>query len=112
MSIENERSSTMTIHDTEIKAFEHKLTAQLDEAKAEIEKLQAHGKGKVAQAEIDAIHRLREKRLEIEKRHHELKTAGEARAAQLKAEIEAEMTKFKASLDQLASKVRSHAATA
>ena len=51
-----------------IKAFEEKLSAQLQEAKSQIEGIEAHAKGKLAQAEIDAINGLKIKRQEIDKK--------------------------------------------
>ena len=91
----------------EIKAYQEKVNAQLQEAKAVLNGLEAHAKGKLAQSEIDAINRLKAKHQEIEKKvHHELKTAGEvAVAAKVKTDIDSEVAKFKASLDQVSAKV-------
>jgi len=94
-----------------IKAFEEKLSAQLQEAKSQIDGIEARAKGKMAQAEIDAINVLKTQRQEIEKKRQDLKTSGEAKAAQLKSEIEADMAKFKTLLDQLGTKVKSQVAT-
>jgi hypothetical protein len=94
-----------------IKAFEEKLSAQLQEAKSQIDGIEARAKGKMAQAEIDAIKGLKTQSQEIEKKRQDLKTSGEAKAAQLKSEIEADMARFKTSLDQLGTKVKSQAAT-
>lgn len=100
----NGQSATM-------KAFEEKLSAQLQEAKSQIDGIEARAKGKMAQAEIDAINGLKTQRQEIEKKRQDLKTSGDAKAAQLKSEIEADMAKFKTSLDQLGTKVKSQVAT-
>src|SRR6516165_9483276 len=91
----------------EIKAYQEKVNAQLQQAKAVLNGLEAHAKGKLAQSEIDAINRLKAKHQEIEKKvHHDLKTAGEvAVAAKVKTDIDSEVAKFKASLDQLSAKV-------
>ena len=96
----------------EIKAYQEKVNAQLQEAKAVLNGLEAHAKGKLAQSEIDAINRLKAKHQEIEKKvHQDLKTAGEvAVAAKVKTDIDSEMTKFKSSLDQLSAKVKSQSA--
>ncbi len=83
----------------------------MEEAKSKIDEIDARAKGKMAQAEIDAINSLKSKRQEIDKKHQDLKTSGEAKAAQIKAEIEADMPKFKASLDQFGAKVKSQVAT-
>ena len=93
----------------EIKEYQDKINAQLQEAKALLNGFEAHAKGKMAQSEIDAINRLKAKHQEIEKKvHHDLKTAGEvAIAAKVKADIDAEMARFKTSVDQLAAKFKS-----
>lgn len=96
----------------EVKAYQEKINAQLQEARAVLNGLGAHAKGKLAQAEIDTIARLKAKNQEIEKRvHQDLKTTGEvAVAAKIKSDIDAEMTKFKTSVDQLSAKVKSQSA--
>ena len=100
----------MTERSAEIKAFEEKVSAQLQEAKSKIDEIEAHTKGKMAQAEIDAIKSLKTKRQEIDKKRQDLRTSGEAKATQIKAEIEADLAKFKASLDQFGTKVKSQVA--
>lgn len=93
----------------EVKAHAEKLGAQLEEAKARIRAIEAHHKGKEAQAEIDA---LKARAHEIESKHHALKTIGEvATAMAIKSEIEASLANLKAGLDQFGSKFKSHAAT-
>jgi hypothetical protein len=96
----------------EIKAYQEKIGAQLNEAKALLNGFEAHAKGKLAQSEIDAISRLKTKHQEIDKKvHHDLKATGEvAIAAKVKSDIDAEIAKFKSSLDQLAAKVKSQPA--
>lgn len=93
----------------ETKAYQEKIGAQLHEAKALLEGLEARAKGKMAQSEIDTISRLKEKHQEIEKKaNHGFKTAGEvAIAAKVKSDIDAEIAKFKTSLDQLNAKAKS-----
>jgi hypothetical protein len=96
----------------EIKAYQEKINAQLQETKAVLNGLEAHAKGKLAQSEIDAIARLKAKHQEIEKKvHQDLKTAGEVTvAAKIKSDLDAEVSKFKSSLDQLSAKVKSQSA--
>ena len=96
----------------EIKVYQEKINAQLQEAKAVLNGLEAHAKGKLAQSEIDAIARLKAKHQEIEKKvHQDLKTAGEVTvAAKIKSDLDAEVSKFKSSLDQLSAKVKSQSA--
>jgi hypothetical protein len=96
----------------EIKAYQEKINAQLQEAKAVLNGLEAHAKGKLAQSEIDAITHLKAKNQEIEKKlHQDLKVGAEvAVAAKAKSNIDAEVTKFKTSLDQLSAKIKSQSA--
>ena len=92
----------------EIRAYQEKIGAQLQEAKAVLNGVEAHAKGKLAQSEIDTINRLKAKQQEIEKKvHHDLNVAGAATlAAKVKSDIDAEVTKFKASVDQFAAKAK------
>lgn len=93
-----------------IKAFEEKVNAQLQEAKTQIEGIEARAKGTMAQAEIDALDSIKTKRQEIDKKRQDLKASGEAKAAQLKTEIEADVVTLKMSLDQFGAKVKSQSA--
>lgn len=101
----------MTRHHAEPKTFEEKVSAHLHEAKSQIEAIEESAKGKLAQADVDAINSLKTARHEIDKKSQQLKTAGEPDAARIKAEIDADMTKFKASLEQFGTKLKSRAAT-
>lgn len=96
-------------HSATIKAFEQKIEAQLQQAKAKLEELEARAKGKVAPGEIDAIQNLKTRHHEIEKKRQELKTVGEAKAETLKAQIDAELAKLKSSVADLATKIQQHA---
>ena len=96
----------------EIKAYQQKISAQLQEAKAVLDGFEAHAKGKLAQSEIEQITRLKTKKQEIDKKlHQDLKTAGEVTlAAKIKADIDTDMAKFKTSVDQVAAKIKSQSA--
>ena len=96
----------------EIKAYQEKIGAQLQEAKAVLNGVEAHAKGKLAQSEIDSINRLKAKNQEIDKKvHQDLKVTGEVTlAAKIKSDIDAEMPKLKAAVDQLSAKVKSQPA--
>jgi tRNA U54 and U55 pseudouridine synthase Pus10 len=93
------------------KAYEDKISAELQLAKAQIEEFEARAKGKMAQAEIETIRHLKAKRHEIEKKSQELKASGEAKVEQVKAEIDAELAKFKTGVEQLATKLKSFKAS-
>lgn len=96
----------MTIAD--IKAHEEKISAQLHEAKALLEEVEAHARRKRAQAEIEKITGLKSKKQEIEKKLQQLvKTGIEAKAAvQIKTDIEAELDKLKTSLGEIATRLK------
>jgi hypothetical protein len=96
----------------EIKAYQEKIHAQLEEAKAVLSGFEAHAKGKLAQSEIDTIKRLKAKHEEIDKKvHHDLKVGAEVTvAAKVKSDIDADVAKFKVSLNQLAARAKSQPA--
>ncbi|HLI76500.1 MAG TPA: hypothetical protein VKV02_06095 [Acidobacteriaceae bacterium] len=100
----------MTIE--EVKAYRKKIAAQLHEAKALLEGVEAHTQGKLAQSELDTISHLKSKHAEIDKKvHQDLKEDGQvAIAAKVKSDIDAELTKLKASLDHLAAKTKAQPA--
>jgi hypothetical protein len=98
-------------HQAKPTTFAEKVSAQLQEAKSQIEAIEASAKGKLGHAEIEAINDLKTKSQEIDKKSQDLKTTGEAKAAQLKAEIETDLAKFKAAAEQLTTKPKSHSAT-
>jgi hypothetical protein len=93
----------------EVKAYQAKVGAQLQEAKALLNGFEAHAKGKLAQSEIYTISLLKAKHQELNKKvNQDLKTTGEvAVAAKVKSDIDTEIVKFKASLDQLMAKAKS-----
>ena len=97
----------------EVKAYQEKVNAQLQEAKALLEGFEAHAKGKLAQSQIDVISRLKAKHQEIEKKaNHDLKTTGEvAIAAKAKPDIDAEIAKLKDSITQFAAKAKNQPAS-
>ena len=100
----------MSKHHAEPKTFGEKVSTQLHEANSQIEAIEARAKGKLAQAEVDAINSLKTLTREIDKKRQDLKTSGEEKAAQIKAEIEADLAKIKTSLEQFHAKAKSHSA--
>jgi len=96
----------MTI--AEVKAHEEKISAQLHEAKALLEEIEAHARREKAQAEIEKITGLKAKKQEIEKKLQQLaKTGVEAKVAvQIKSDIEAEVAKLKTSLGEIATRLK------
>lgn len=101
----------MSRHHAETKTFEEKVSTHLHEAKSQIEAIEASAKGKLAQAEVDAINSLKKQRQEIDKKSQHLRTSAETNAAQIKAEIEADIAKFNAAVEQFGSKLKSKSAS-
>jgi len=100
----------MTI--AEVKAYQEKIGAQLHEAKALLEEVEADAKKNKAQAEIERLNALKTKKQEIENKwHRHLKTVGEtALALKVKSEIEADLAKFKNSLEGIKAELKTQAA--
>jgi hypothetical protein len=94
-----------------VKAFEDKITAQLHDAKSQIDQIEARGKEKLTQVQIDSINLLKSKRREIERKREDLSTAGDAKAAEIKAEIEADVAKFGAALEQFGAGLKNRSVT-
>jgi|SRR5215831_13971011 len=96
----------MSAENIQTKAYEEKISAQLQQVKDQLGEVEARVKGKAAQAEIDTINNLKTKHHEIDRKRLELKTLGDAKAGQVKAEIDADVAKLKSSLSELATKLR------
>ena len=97
----------------EIKAYQEKISAQLQEAKALLNGFEAHAKGRLAQSEIDTIAHLKATNQEIDNKvHHDLKAAGAVAVAEkIKSDIDGEIAKLKTTLNQLTVKVKSQPAS-
>lgn len=83
------------------KAYEEKIRAQLQQAKAQLVELEARAKSDIAQAGTDLVKDMKAWRREIEEKLQEMKTTGDANAEQVKADIEAKVAKMKSSLTEL-----------
>ncbi len=96
----------MSTQSVTAKAYEERISAQLQQAKAQLGEFEASAKSKMAQAEIDTINHLKTKHQEIDKKRQDLKTVGDAKVEQVKAEIDAEVAKLKTSLAELGTKLK------
>ncbi len=96
----------MSAQNVETKAFEEKINAELQQTKAQLGDFESRAKGKMAQAEVDTIDRLKTKHQEIDKKRQNLKTVGDAKLGQAKAEINSEVANLKSSLAELATKLK------
>ena len=89
-----------------IKAYQDKINAKVQEAKARLELVEAAARQKKAGAEIAAISGLMAGWRNIETRIRDLKATHESNVSRAKAEIDADFAKFKASVDELAAKLK------
>jgi wobble nucleotide-excising tRNase len=89
-----------------LKAYEDKVRAQVQEAKAKLEQFEAKAKEQHAETEITAINRLKTAKQDIDRKLQGLKTAHDEHLARAKAEIDQDVSKFKASIDTLSGKLR------
>ena len=96
----------MSAQNVDTKAFEEKINSDLQQTKAQLGEFESRAKGKMGQAEIDTINRLKTKHQEIDKKRQDLKTVGDAKVEQVKAEIDADVANLRTSLAQLATKVK------
>lgn len=94
-----------------LKAYGDKLSAQVQEAKAKLEEFEARAKEQKAQAEIDAIGRLKTTKQNIDRKLHDLKETHETHVARAKADVEAEVARFKTAVEELGAKLKAHATT-
>ncbi len=99
----------MTEATSALKIYEDKVNAQLHEAKLQLEGLEAHTKGAVAQAELDTLKKLHSHKQRIEKKLTELKAHGETKLVEGKADTDDELAKLHAALSSAATKLKGHA---
>jgi F0F1-type ATP synthase membrane subunit b/b' len=91
-----------------LKAYEDKVNAQIDSAKAALSQFEAKAKGKQAQAEIDAANALKTAKENIDRKLKDLKTTHASLVARAKADIDADVSTFKASIDGLTAKFKTN----
>jgi hypothetical protein len=98
----------------EAKAHEEKISAQLHEAKALIDQVEAHAKKNKAEAQIEKINKAKAKKEAIEKKWHQhLKAAGAAAVAiKIKNDVEADLAQLKSFLQETAAQLESQAQAA
>ncbi len=99
----------MNARSTKLKQYEKKISAQLQQAKSQLEQFKTRARKKKAQAEIEAIKALKTRKRRIDKMRQDMQTSGRAKAAQIKAEIGVDMARLKTSLEQLATRLKDKA---
>src|SRR5690349_8244611 len=87
-----------------IKAYEDKISAQMQDAKARLEQIEAKAKEKNAQAELTAVNSLKTAKQNIDRRLQDLKATHATHVARAKADIDADVAAFKASIDDFSTK--------
>jgi hypothetical protein len=89
-----------------VKAYQDMIGAQLREAKARLDVIEAIARQKKAQAEIAAIANLNAARHRIEARSKDLKTTHESNVSRAKAEIQADVSNLKGSIEEIAARFK------
>ena len=90
----------------DVKAYEEKISGQLQQAKTQLSELEARAKSRMAKAEIDTASHLKTKHQEIDRKRQNLKTVGHAELAHATAEIDADVANLKKSLAELNAKLK------
>jgi len=103
-------AKTQVAPNATLKAYQNKITAQLQEAKATLELVEAKAKAKSAQAEIAAINGLKTAKQNIDRKLQDLKATHDTYVSGAKAGIDADVATFKASINELAGRLKSQPA--
>jgi hypothetical protein len=103
-------STTSKAASATLKAYEDKISAQLSNAKASIEQLEAKAKDTKANAEIATVNGLKTAKQKITRRIQDLKTTSAANVSRAKAEIDSDVALLRTGIDELAAKVKSRSA--
>jgi len=93
-----------------LKAYEDKVSAQIQESKARLEQLEAKAKEKSAQAELNAINSLKGTKENIQRKVQDLRTTNENQMARAQTAIDADVTAFKARVEELSAKLQTGSA--
>jgi putative IMPACT (imprinted ancient) family translation regulator len=93
-----------------IKAYEDKVAAQMKDAKARLDQLEAQGKAKAAQSEAKAIGDLKSAKQDIDRKLQDLKKTHDTHVTRAKAAIDADVAAFKTSVANVADKVKASTA--
>jgi hypothetical protein len=90
-----------TAPNPKLKAFEDKVSAQMQDAKTKLDQLEAKAKEKRAQAEIAAVNDLKATREHINQKVQDMKTAHASNVARAKSDINEAVAQFKSALSKL-----------
>jgi len=90
-----------TAPNPKIKAFEDKVSSQMQDAKAKLDQFEAKAKDKRAQAQITAINNLKATHEHISKKVQDLKTTHATNIARAKADINEAVEEFKSAMSKI-----------
>jgi uncharacterized phage infection (PIP) family protein YhgE len=90
----------------EIKAFQEKVRAQLQQANSQIEEFEARSKAEDKQVAADLISQLRSTHEKIAEKNRELETSAVEEMEEEQAEIDAGLENIRAGLAQLDTKLK------
>jgi hypothetical protein len=97
-----------TAHSATLKGYEDKINAQMKEARARLDQLEAKAREHSAKAEITAINGLKTAKQAIDRKLQDLKSTHDTHMERAKATIDADVATFRASIDDFATKLRTH----
>jgi F0F1-type ATP synthase membrane subunit b/b' len=100
-----------TAQNLALKAYEDKVRAQLQEAKAKLDLLDARARESRARAEINALSYLKKAKENIDQKLQDLKATHGVHVSRAKADIDAHVASLKASLDEITAKVKGQLTT-
>jgi hypothetical protein len=96
---------------TTLKAYEDKIRTQLQEAKAQLDLLDARARESKARTEITALSYLKKTKDNIDQKLQDLKATHDVHVSRAKADIDAHVASLKASIDEIAAKVKGQLTT-
>jgi F0F1-type ATP synthase membrane subunit b/b' len=89
-----------------IDAYDEKIKAQMQDAKAKLEQLEAKARDKTSQADTAAINNLKTAKANIDRKLQDLKKTHDANVTRAKADIDADVATFENSIDEVSAKVK------
>jgi hypothetical protein len=93
-----------------LKAYQDKVSSQIQQGKATLEQLEAKAKEKGAQSELTAINALKSSKENIQRKLQDLKTTHEDDMARAQTAVDADLTAFKARIAELSAKLKTESA--
>jgi F0F1-type ATP synthase membrane subunit b/b' len=99
-------ATTQTGPRATIKAYEDKISAQLQDAKVKLAQFEAKAKEMKSQAEVAAVDSLKTAKANIDCKLQDLKKTHATHLTRAKAEIDADVATFKSGIDAFSAKIK------